>query len=665
MKRGLVFILLLNAMLSLAQNIGINQNEPKASLHINGDIAYEEVSLTVSDTLINVIDVNTVREKNYVLHGPSANFALSGISQGINGREINLSNMTGHSMEIYNDYIFTADSFRIQTGTGGTLAVYPGGNVSLKYDTTFMRWVVINAHNYSLNYYGAPAPWALNGNAGTTSANFVGTTDGQPLRFKVNNVLSGIIDSVKANTVLGYAAFKNNGNILGDSNVIIGTNAFKTNSFVARNNVVIGVGAMENNTISEGHVAIGYQALKNFNNSNFPGGTLGSNHNTAIGYKALKDNQGNGTSNTAVGGYALSSNLTGYNNTAVGDFSLRKITNGFNNTAIGANTLKEPSYSENNTAVGSAALNLGGYRSTGVGSGALYSGGTDNVGVGMLAAYGNSSTGNTACGTFSLQSNSNGQNNTAIGYFSMTSGTTGSNNIGIGYKSLLNINGGNFNIGIGYEVNLTNTVGSWNTVIGEHANTSINNLTGVSAIGASTIATTSNKVWLGANIAGMEVQAYGPYTNLSDGRFKENIKENIPGLNFITKLRPVSYTFNIDKLQKHITAKMQDSIAEHYYPDKSEIEKANLEIRTGFIAQEVDSLMKTLDFAFDGVGKPQNETDTYRISYSQFVVPLVKAIQEQQTQIAELKEELNKKQSEFSKELENLKLALESIKHKN
>lgn len=284
-----------------------------------------------------------------------------------------------------------------------------------------------------------------------------------------------------------------------------------------------------------------------------------------------------------------------------------------------------------------------------MGVGALYAdNSTDNVAIGMHSLYNNGSIGNTACGTFSLINNTTGENNTAIGYFSMTSGTTGSNNIGIGYKSLYNINGGNFNIGIGYEVNLTNTMGSWNTVIGEHANTSINNLTGVSAIGASTIATTSNKVWLGANIAGMEVQAYGPYTNLSDGRFKENINDNIPGLSFITKLRPVSYTFNVDKLQKHITSKMHDSIAEHYMPDKFEIEKANLEIRTGFIAQEVDSLIQTLNFEFDGVGNPQNDTDTYRISYSQFVVPLVKAVQEQQSEIENLKSLITEMKKEIS-----------------
>lgn len=43
--------------------------------------------------------------------------------------------------------------------------------------------------------------WGLNGNAATTSSNFVGTTDAQPLRFKVNNQQAGLIDMDALNGV--------------------------------------------------------------------------------------------------------------------------------------------------------------------------------------------------------------------------------------------------------------------------------------------------------------------------------------------------------------------------------------------------------------------------------------------------------------------------------
>lgn len=177
MKYLIIFISVINTLLSFAQNIGINNPNPNASLHLNGDLIFDPVSIIVTDTLINEIDVTTIKARNYILTGPVANFALSGISHGINGREINLANMTGHSMELYNDYLLTADSVRILTGIGSTLAVYPGGNVSFRYDTTAMRWVVINAHHYNLNYYGSAPSWSLNGNGGTSNSDFIGTTD--------------------------------------------------------------------------------------------------------------------------------------------------------------------------------------------------------------------------------------------------------------------------------------------------------------------------------------------------------------------------------------------------------------------------------------------------------------------------------------------------------
>ena len=233
-------------------------------------------------------------------------------------------------MEIYNDYFFTADSLRIQTGTGGTLAIFSGGNVSLKYDTTFMRWVVINAHHYNLNYYGTPDTWSLNGNSGTNSSQFFGTNDEQPIRFKVNGQKAGIIDSVLGNTVLGYGSFREN--TTGSNNVAIGKNVLKLNNTYAQNNIAIGANAMQVNTIAEGQIAIGYGAMQNYTGTNFPGGQLGIDHNTAVGYKALQNNDG--WSNTAIGGNTLNANTQGIENTALGDFAMYSNTTGKNNIAI-------------------------------------------------------------------------------------------------------------------------------------------------------------------------------------------------------------------------------------------------------------------------------------------------------------------------------------------
>lgn len=63
------------------------------------------------------------------------------------------------------------------------------------------------------------------------------------------------------------------------------------------------------------------------------------------------------------------------------------------------------------------------------------------------------------------------------------------------------------------------------------------------------------------------------------------------------------------------------------------IEAASSVRHTGFIAQEVDSLAQSIDFEFSGVHRPAVATDHYTIGYEQFVVPLVKAVQEQQAQL--------------------------------
>ena len=44
-------------------------------------------------------------------------------------------------------------------------------------------------------------------------------------------------------------------------------------------------------------------------------------------------------------------------------------------------------------------------------------------------------------------------------------------------------------------------------------------------------------------------------------------------------------------------------------------------------------------FDFSGVDKPKNEKDFYGLRYAEFVVPLVKAVQEQQVMIDELKKQ--------------------------
>jgi hypothetical protein len=78
-----------------------------------------------------------------------------------------------------------------------------------------------------------------------------------------------------------------------------------------------------------------------------------------------------------------------------------------------------------------------------------------------------------------------------------------------------------------------------------------------------------------------------------------------------------------------------DAIANfHHTPDSlrlfdSERLKGQ-ELQSGFIAQEVEAAALAVGYDFHGVDKPKNENSHYGLRYAEFVVPLVKAVQEQQ-----------------------------------
>ena len=144
----------------------------------------------------------------------------------------------------------------------------------------------------------------------------------------------------------------------------------------------------------------------------------------------------------------------------------------------------------------------------------------------------------------------------------------------------------------------------------------------------------ANSVVIGRN-AIASIGGYQNWSNLSDGRFKTNVQENIPGLEFINALRPVSYKLDIQKLNafsgREIESKLNDLDA-----------KAEAEIRTGFIAQEVLKSSEALNYQFSGIYKPQHDQDHYSLRYAEFVVPLVKAVQELSEENEKLRAELHK-----------------------
>ena len=71
-------------------------------------------------------------------------------------------------------------------------------------------------------------------------------------------------------------------------------------------------------------------------------------------------------------------------------------------------------------------------------------------------------------------------------------------------------------------------------------------------------------------------------------------------------------------------------------------------VQSGFIAQEVEQAAREQGYDFSGVDLPKNENDFYGLRYAEFVVPLVRAVQEQQEIIQELQAQLAQVRKELT-----------------
>ncbi|MBP9150787.1 MAG: tail fiber domain-containing protein, partial [Flavobacteriales bacterium] len=269
--------------------------------------------------------------------------------------------------------------------------------------------------------------------------------------------------------------------------------------------------------------------------------------------------------------------------------------------------------------------------------------GTENTAIGYQALLRNT-TGdyNTATGFGALDNNSTGYKNVAMGYLAMgmnASGTNAVSNVAIGYQAAGKITAGYGNVMVGEEAGMNLTTGYDNTWVGKQiGNSGAPNYNNSTAIGHGTPVDASNKARMGnASVTSNGGQVV--WTAYSDGRIKDNIAEEVVGLDFIRALRPVTYNFNVDRQNK-----LQGVVSEDF-EGKYDIEKIKF---TGFIAQEVEAAAKKVGYDFSGVDK---SGELLGLRYAEFTVPLVKAVQEQQQMIEALKEQ----NALMMKEIEALK----------
>jgi hypothetical protein len=231
--------------------------------------------------------------------------------------------------------------------------------------------------------------------------------------------------------------------------------------------------------------------------------------NTAEGQNALLNLDVNGgLGNTAVGWFALSSNIDNDFSTAVGAGALL-FNRESSNTAVGAAALLFNDQGSDNTAVGVAALlnNIDGFQHTACGSGALFS-------------------------------NTTGVQNTAFGFDALRNTTTGGTNVAVGRGALV-----------------LNTTGSSNIALGFNAGVNVTTASNVISIGSSG-ANVSNSCFIG-NIFGVTtvnvgtpvlVDSAGQLGTISSSRrFKHEIKSLDEASEAILALKPVTFHYKSDK----------------------------------------------------------------------------------------------------------------------
>lgn len=278
--------------------------------------------------------------------------------------------------------------------------------------------------------------------------------------------------------------------------------------------------------------------------------------------------------------------------------------------------------------------------------------------------------------------NNTGTSNTFVGYFSGLANTTGANNtfIGVGTgENNIDASEGTF---VGRSAGIANTTGIRNTYIGRSAGSA--NIAGLHnavlgwgagnaangyaactfigydadgnnttsrqnsmALGNISRITADNQVRVG-NAGNTSIGGFVDWTNLSDGTFKTQVQENVPGLALIMALRPVTYRLDRDQINKVLDV-------------ETEAPLGLSDVHTGFIAQEVETAARALGYEFNGVDAPKNSDDHYGLRYATFTVPLVKAVQEQQAEIEAQRRQLDEQSETIARllaEMEAIRAAM-------
>ncbi len=289
---------------------------------------------------------------------------------------------------------------------------------------------------------------------------------------------------------------------------------------------------------------------------------------------------------------------SGISNLYVGEYAGLANTIGSNNSFVGYN---------------SGLTNLVGSQNTFLGSetGVANLDGSMNSFLGRRAGFSNTNGyENTFLGAYAGQTNTSGEHNSFLGVTTGSSNTTGSENTFLGAHAGYFNDIGSYNTFVGNFAGENNNGGNFNTLLGFECDLASPNLTNATAMGYGAVVSSSNSIVIG-NTAVTSIGGQVGWSTLSDQRLKTDVQKNQLGLDFIKGLKTVSYQYNTPGQEN-----------KRY---------------SGLIAQDVEALMNEHGVEFSGLVKPENDSSFYSIRYAEFVIPLIKAVQEQSEEIEKLK----------------------------
>lgn len=240
-------------------------------------------------------------------------------------------------------------------------------------------------------------------------------------------------------------------------------------------------------------------------------------------------------------------------------------------------------------------------------------------------------------------------NSVAIGAAYLFSGAktvaTGSGSVAIGFDSRAV---GSHGTSLGY---YSQSIGDSSLALGWNSKA---NSEGSSAIGYG--AESGGEYQLQLGNSGTTVYAYGAVQDRSDARDKTDIAPANLGLNFINRLNPVSYKLDYrdayrekvrqeydrgqpvdEPFLKRTLECPEDCTLDDIIPDGS---LKRVRTHYGLIAQEVKQVMDDLGVDFGGYQDHKvtaNGDDALTLGYSQFIAPLIKAVQELSAEVEDLR----------------------------